>query len=150
MLRTKDNKLVEMDEGVAKLSKALRRQIEGGFAVDAIPVDVNKKTLEKVRACCNARGRWASWPPEVVKEKMKESFDDELAAETFDFAKRFFMFQAAISLEIIELIDLLGETLAAKMRGKSADELLSMIKKDNELTPEEEEQVLKDLQRIVG
>ncbi|ONK72628.1 uncharacterized protein A4U43_C04F21380 [Asparagus officinalis] len=144
MLRTKDNKLVEMEEGAAKLSGVLRRQIEEGFVGVAIPVDVKKKTLKRVRVYCDVHSPWAAWCEEV-----KKGFDDELA-ETFSFDIRFFMFQAAICLEITGLVDLLGETLAAKMSGKSVDELLTMIKEDNELTPEEEEQVIKDLQRIVG
>ncbi|ONK72623.1 uncharacterized protein A4U43_C04F21330 [Asparagus officinalis] len=148
MLRTKDNKLVEMKKEAAELSEVLHRQIEEGFVGDAIPVDVKEKTLIRVRVYCDAHSLLASWPSEVVKQRMKQNFDDEFS-QTLDFAKRFFMFQAAISLKIKGLVDLLGETLAAKTSGKPIDELLSMIKEDNELTPEEEEQVLRDLDRIV-
>ncbi|XP_020259543.1 uncharacterized protein LOC109836008 isoform X3 [Asparagus officinalis] len=95
MLRTKDNKLVEMKKEAAELSEVLHRQIEEGFVGDAIPVDVKEKTLIRVRVYCDAHSLLASWPSEVVKQRMKQNFDDEFS-QTLDFAKRFFMFQGLI------------------------------------------------------
>lgn len=140
-LETSDGVVLDVDVQIAQCSKTIRAWmdcVEDGEAIRLM--DVDSAILEKVL-------QWAAFhrndPEPVVPQPPVQygmcSWDRDFLE--VDVPTLVGLTSAADYLDIPRLCRLLCFTLAQKMRGKTTEEMRTMFDIENDLTPEEEEQI---------
>ncbi|EYU37961.1 hypothetical protein ABFS82_02G007400 [Erythranthe guttata] len=148
VVKSSDGDIFEMDEAVASNSLTIKNMIEDGCADDVIPLpNVNTPILAMIIQYCKhhteaAADKGAAAAAKKVSEDSLIDFDTEFM--DVEQCTRFDLLLAANYLNIKSLMDLICETVAGTMKGKSPVELREMFNIENDFTPEEEEKFRKD------
>ncbi|OVA10205.1 SKP1 component [Macleaya cordata] len=140
-LKSSDGETFDVDEAVAVESETIKQMMEDGCADGSIPLpNMTGNILAKVIEYCKKH----------VVETSKEEGEDlkEWDAEfvKVDQGTLFNLISAANYLNIKNLLDLTCQTVADMMKGKTREEIRRTFKIVNDLTPEEEEEVRRDIQ----
>ncbi|KAH1120282.1 hypothetical protein J1N35_003442 [Gossypium stocksii] len=138
-LKSSDGVIFVVDEAVALKSQTIKNMIEDDCADGEIPIPgVTGSTLAKVLEFCT---------------KHVDDKDDELPNKFKDwdanFAKvdqntLFYLTLAANFLNIKSLLDLMCQTVADMIKGKSPEEIRKTFNIENDFTPEEEEEIRRE------
>ncbi|XP_007024458.2 PREDICTED: SKP1-like protein 1A [Theobroma cacao] len=140
ILRSSDGETVEVEEAVAVELQTIKHMIEDDCADNEIPIpNVTSEILAKVLEYCKKH---------VDKGKMGE---DELKAWDADFVKvdqniLYHLVLAANYLNIQSLLDLICQTVADMIKGKTPEEIRKTFNIENDFTPEEEEEIRRENQ----
>ncbi|CAN8292291.1 unnamed protein product [Cochlearia groenlandica] len=141
ILTTMEGDSFEVDKAVALKSKTIKHIIDDGCAGEPIPLpNVSAPILTKVIEYCK-----------IHTEKILESND--LVAWDAEFVKVdqptiFALIEAADYLNICDLLDLTCKTVADMMAGKNAEEIRALFNIVNDYTPEEEEEVRREIEEL--
>ncbi|XP_021294741.1 SKP1-like protein 1A [Herrania umbratica] len=139
-LRSSDGETFEVEEAVAVELQTIKHMIEDDCADNEIPVpNVTSEILTMVLEYCKKH---------VDKGKMGE---DELKAWDADFVKvdqniLYHLILAANYLNIESLLDLICQTVADMIKGKTPEEIRKTFNIENDFTPEEEEEIRRENQ----
>ncbi|KAL3634335.1 hypothetical protein CASFOL_021389 [Castilleja foliolosa] len=172
LLRSSDGELFEVEEAVAVQSQTIKHMIEDDCAYTEIPIhNVTGVILAKVIEYCkrhvdacaptstaNTDDKPSSTPVSTStantddKPSSTPVSDDELKAFDADFVKvdlptLFDIILAANYLNIKSIMELITQTLADMMKGKTAEEIRKTFNIKNDFTAEEEEEIRKENQR---
>ncbi|KAL6497918.1 SKP1-like protein 4 [Orobanche hederae] len=153
LLKSSDGEIFEVEEVVAVQSQTIKHMIEDGCADNAIPLpNVTSKILAKVIEYCKYHvDHVAEAKSDAVYKTADEGPNDELKNFDLEFVKvdqetLFDVILAANYLDIKSLLDLMCETVANMMRGKTPEEIRKTFHIKNDYTPEEEEEVRRENQ----
>ncbi|KAI5683468.1 hypothetical protein M9H77_04696 [Catharanthus roseus] len=136
-LKSNDGQEFTVKESIAIQSVMIKNMVEDGCSSGTIPVNnFDGKILALVIECMNNQG-----DPRVSKED-KEKFNSE-------FVKRedgmlYYLLSAAHYLEIKDMIGLLSQSIADKIKGMEVVECRKFFNIENDFTPEEEEAIRKE------
>ncbi|KAG6508219.1 SKP1-like protein 1B [Zingiber officinale] len=142
-LLSSDGEAFEVDAAVAMKSQTIKHMVEDNCAEDAIPLpNVTSKILAKVIEYCQ---KHVDDPAESSddKEELKSwsaKFVDVDQPTLFD------LLLAANYMDIKGLLDLLCQTIANMITGKTPEEIRKTFNIKNDFTPEEEAEVRKENQ----
>ena len=142
VLKSSDGETFEVDEAVALESQTIKHMIEDDCADTSIPLpNVTSKILAKVIEYCKRH-------VDASKTEDKAS-EDELKTFDADFVKvdqgtLFDLILAANYLNIKSLLDLICQTVADMIKGKTPEEIRKTFNIKNDFTPEEEEEVRRE------
>jgi len=152
-LRSSDNVEFEVEAAVAMESQTIRRMIEDNCADNSIPIpNINSKLLSIVIEYCTKHVHTtkledAAAPAPantaISGEDLKK-WDAELVK--IDHATLIDLIEAANFLEIKGLLDLTCQAMADMIKGKSPEEIRKTFNIMNDLSPEEEEEIIWDIQ----
>ncbi|KAG6507490.1 hypothetical protein ZIOFF_032838 [Zingiber officinale] len=143
-LLSSDGEAFELDAAVAMVSKTIEHMVEFDCAEDSIPLpNVTSRILVKVIEYCQKH---------VLDDPAKSS-DDKAELKSWDdkFVKvdqstLFELMLAANYMDIKGLLDLLCQSVADMIIGKTPEEIRKMFNIKNDFTPEEEEKVRRENQ----
>ncbi|KAK7261652.1 hypothetical protein RIF29_27968 [Crotalaria pallida] len=147
-LRSSDGMAFEVDEAVAIQSQTIKYMIEDNCTDNGIPIpNVSGNILAKVIEYCKKHAEAAAAAASGSEEKPNnandlKAWDDDFA--NVDQATLFDLLMAANYLHIKSLLDLICQTVADMIKGKSPEEIRKILNIKNDFTPEEEEQIKKD------
>ncbi|KAE8715568.1 SKP1-like protein 1B [Hibiscus syriacus] len=145
-LRSSDGETFEVDEAVALELQTIKHMIEDDCVENGIPLpNVTSKILSKIIEYCKKHVQAANSDDRSV------SIDDELKSWDADFVKvdqatLFHLILAANYLNIKSLLDLICQTVADVIKGKTPEEIRKTFNIKNDFTPEEEEEVRRENQ----
>ncbi|KAL3613942.1 hypothetical protein CASFOL_042016 [Castilleja foliolosa] len=146
ILKTSDDKLIEVEDSIIIEAQTIKNMIEDGYADNVIPIPkVKSEVLAKVIEYC--RHHAAARPSDEGDETVdKKAVEDELDKYDKKFVKIdqemiFEIILAANYLNIKSLIDLMCDAVANKMVYLSMEEVRKMFGQVNDLSPEEEEAI---------
>ncbi|KAJ1853120.1 hypothetical protein GGH12_005042 [Coemansia sp. RSA 1822] len=158
-LASADGAVITVDQDIVEQSGTLRNILSDVVSSEApIPVpNVNGAILSKViEYCTHHRGDPQRRKPRDTLYDEPDSSEaainraisqmDDFDAEfcRVDQGTLFDLILAANFLDIQPLLDLVGYTVANKLKGKSVEEMRATFNVKNDFTPEEEEQARKD------
>ena len=153
-LQSNDGEIFSVDVKIAKMSKTIKTMLEDLGLEDSedeetVPLpnvssDILKKVIE-----------WSTHHKDDKDDKVdddddyKERRSDDIAKWDVDFLKvdqgtLFEIILAANYLDIKDLLEVGCKTVANMMKGKTAEEIRKIFNIENDLTPEEEEQIRKE------
>ena len=150
-LKSKDDKVFNVDKDVACMSTTIKNLIEDIDELDdetAIPVpNVSGAILEKVVQYCEYHQ--ANPVPAIEDNNHEEKRTDDIIPWDAEFCQvdqstLFELILAANFLDIKALLDLTCKTVANMIKGKSPEEIRKLFNIKNDFTPEEEEQIRKE------
>nr|CDP92048.1 BMA-SKR-2, isoform g [Brugia malayi] len=157
-LISSDNETFEVDRNVIRLSTTINTMLQdlgmdnqdGGDIdmVEGIPLQsVNSAILKKVIHWCEYH-KDDPIPPEDNDNKEKRT--DDISSWDVEFLKvdqgtLFELILAANYLDIKGLLDVTCKTVANMIKGKSPEEIRRTFNIKNDFTPEEEEQIRRDM-----
>ncbi|KAK4490633.1 hypothetical protein RD792_001321 [Penstemon davidsonii] len=134
VLQSSDKETFELEETVAIQSQTLKHMIEDNCADNTIPLpNVTSKILFKVIEYCKRH---------AIEDDNLKAFDAEFTK--MDQSTLFHLFLAANYLDIKSLLDLLSQTVADIIKGKSPEEIRTYFGIENDFTPEEEAEIRKE------
>ncbi|KAK9189843.1 hypothetical protein WN943_018442 [Citrus x changshan-huyou] len=134
ILKSSDGETFEVEEAVMLESQTIKHMVEDGCADSVIPL-------------LNVRGTILSMVIEYLKKHVEaKTTEDDLKNWDVDFAKLgqdtlFDLLMAANYLDIKSLLDLLCQTVADMIKGKSPEEIRQTFRIQDDFTPEEEEEI---------
>ena len=147
-MKSSDEETFVVVEAVAMMSQTIKHIIEDGCAGDVIPLpNVPAKVLAKILEFCN---RQVEIPKTDVDDYRRNSGVDE---ETKKWNKEyveveqdmlFDIILAANYLNIKSLLDLMCQTVADMMKGKTPEEIRQKFHIKNDYTEEEEAEVRRE------
>lgn len=146
-LRSSDNEMFDVDEGVALQSQTIKNLIDDSGKDDPIPLpNVSSKILAKVIEYCKRHVA-----DDGLEEDRPQPSDDDLKAWDAEFVKvdqgtLFELILAANYLNIKSLLDYTCFTVANMIKGKTPEEIRKQFNIQNDFTPEEEEEVRRENQ----
>ncbi|KAG6507488.1 hypothetical protein ZIOFF_032836 [Zingiber officinale] len=162
-LLSSDGEAFELDAAVAMVSKTIEHMVEFDCAEDSIPLpNVTSRILVKVIEYCQKhvlddpakssddKAELKSWDDNFVKVDQATLF--ELMLVRFDIFHLFcidsifWCIQAANYMDIKGLLDLLCQSVADMITGKTPKEIRKTFSIKNDFTPEEEEKVRRESQ----
>uniref|UniRef100_A0A1A9WTT8 Skp1-related protein n=1 Tax=Glossina brevipalpis TaxID=37001 RepID=A0A1A9WTT8_9MUSC len=151
-LQSSDNEIFDVDVEIAKCSETLKTMLEDCGMKDCdnaiVPLpNVNSATLRKVLEWANHH-KDDSKAAEDNEGKEKRNIDD-ISTWDADFLKMdqgalFELILAANYLDIKDLVEITCKTVANMIRGKTPDEIRKTFNIQNDFTPSEEAQILKE------
>ncbi|XP_074555556.1 SKP1-like protein 1B [Curcuma longa] len=140
-LLSSDGVAFEVGVAVAIESQTIKHMIEDDCAEDGIPLpNVTSRILAKVIEYCQKH----------VDDPAKSSDGDEELESwdakfvNVDQATLFDLISAANYMDIKGLLDLLCQTVANMIKGKTTEEIRKTFNIKNDFTPEEEEEVRRE------
>ncbi|KAH7663334.1 S-phase kinase-associated protein 1 [Dioscorea alata] len=146
MLKSSDGELFEVEEAVVIQFQTIKRKIQDDCAKNEIALDnVTSNILSKVIKYCKKHIEFTlndTIKNETLTKDLK-SWDEDFI--NVDRMIVFELLQAASYLNINGLIDLCCQAVAEMMKGKSPDEMRMILNIKNDYTPEEEEEVRKEI-----
>jgi S-phase kinase-associated protein 1 len=146
-LKSSDDEMFEVEEGVAFESQAVKNMIEDTGMDHPIPLpNVSSKILAKVIEYCKYHV-----DNQKAGDDKPATSEDEIKAWDLDFVKvdqatLFDLILAANYLNIKNLLDLTCQTVADMIKGKTPEEIRKTFNIKNDFTPEEEEEVRRENQ----
>ncbi|KAK6775192.1 hypothetical protein RDI58_026193 [Solanum bulbocastanum] len=148
-LKSNDDKEFEVEEAAASQSEMIKNMIEDGCATSVIPLpNINSKTLTKVitylnkhitKDEANDKGKAVETGEEDEEDDLKE-FDEQFMS--MDWEELSDMIMAANYLNIHELMELCCQSAADRLKNKSVRAVREMLKITNDLTEEEEKEII--------
>ncbi|KAH7366535.1 hypothetical protein KP509_18G083400 [Ceratopteris richardii] len=154
-LRSLDDELFEVDEGVAFQSVLIKNMVEDTGSNVAIPLsNVTGKILAKVIEYCKfhiSAPKTSSSSGFDSKSTSPGPSDEDIKAFDADFVKvdqetLFDLILAANYLNIQSLLDLTCQTVADMIKNKTPEEIRRIFNIQNDFTPEEEDEVRRENQ----
>eukprot|EP00047_Mylnosiga_fluctuans_P001634 m.221221 g.221221 ORF g.221221 m.221221 type:complete len:163 (-) comp10541_c0_seq1:134-622(-) len=149
-LRSSDDRIFEVEEGVAKMSVTIKNMLEdlGDDPDTPIPIpNVSGTILSKVIDYCKAH---KDDLPLSEEQQQAERFADITGPDAefvkVDQAALFEMILAANFLDIKPMLDLTCKSVACMIKGKTPEEIRQLFNIKNDFTPQEEEQVRRENQ----
>ncbi|MQM13821.1 hypothetical protein Taro_046750 [Colocasia esculenta] len=156
-LKSRDGEEFEVEDDVAVRSQTIKHLIEDNCADDTIPLaNVTGKILALVVEYCRKHAQVETGGGHARSTGLEDQVLDEgLVAWDAEFVKLdqdtlFDLLLAANYLEVTELLDLTCQTVANMMKGKSAAEIRKTFHIVNDYTPEEEQEVRKEIKWAFG
>ncbi|KAG6504770.1 SKP1-like protein 1B [Zingiber officinale] len=142
-LLSSDGEAFEVDAAVAMKSQTIKHMVEDNCAEDAIPLpNVTSKILAKVIEYCQ---KHVDDPAESSDDKEElKSWSAKFV--NVDQTTLFDLLSAANYMDIKGLLDLLCQTIANMITGKTPEEIRKTFNIKNDFTPEEEAEVRKENQ----
>lgn len=164
-LRSKDDEMFEVDDGVAFQSIFIKNMVEDTGSSAPIPLpNVSGKILAKIVEYCkfhlsssvnssssSSRSSSASAAADPKSSSGAGPSEDDIKAFDADFVKvdqqtLFDLILAANYLNIKDLLDLTCQTVADMIKNKTPEEIRRIFNIVNDFTPEEEEEVRRENQ----
>ncbi|XP_042391963.1 SKP1-like protein 1 [Zingiber officinale] len=143
-LLSSDGEAFELDAAVAMVSKTIEHMVEFDCAEDSIPLpNVTSRILVKVIEYCQKHVLDDPAKSSDDKAELK-SWDDNFVK--VDQATLFELMLAANYMDIKGLLDLLCQSVADMITGKTPKEIRKTFSIKNDFTPEEEEKVRRESQ----
>ncbi|XP_042397306.1 SKP1-like protein 1 [Zingiber officinale] len=143
-LLSSDGEAFEVDAAVAMVSKTIEHMVEFDCAEDTIPLpNVTSRILVKVIEYCQKHVLDDPAKSSDDKAELK-SWDDNFVK--VDQATLFELMLAANYMDIKGLLDLLCQSVADMITGKTPKEIRKTFNIKNDFTPEEEEKVRRESQ----
>ncbi|KAK6142852.1 hypothetical protein DH2020_023200 [Rehmannia glutinosa] len=137
VLKSSDGETFEVEDAVAAQSQSIKHLIEDDCADTVIPVhNVTSKILAKVLEYCKRHVDAAKSTDDL------KAFDAEFVK--VDQGTLFGLILAANYLDIKSLFDLICDTVANMMKGKTPEEIRKTFHIKNDYTPKVEEEVRKE------
>ncbi|XP_016464888.1 SKP1-like protein 1 [Nicotiana tabacum] len=153
-LKSNDDKEFEVEEAAVIQSEMIKNMIEDGCATSVIPLpNIDSNTLSKVIEYLNKHiTRDEDEDEDDDKDKGKEAeTGDEEDLKEFDekfvnmgWEELFDIIMAANYLNIHELMELCCQSAADRLKNKSVRAVREMLKITNDLTEEEEKEIIND------
>ncbi|KAJ4848363.1 SKP1-like protein 13 [Turnera subulata] len=142
-LMSSDGEEFVVEEAVAAQSQTIKHLIEDGCSTEgSIPLpNVTGRVLSEVIQYCKKHSS-----SDDKEEKELEAWDAEFVKAADDHVALTDLMMAANFLDIKGLLDLVAQTLANMITGKSPEEVRRMWNIKNDFTPEEAEKVRKENQ----
>ncbi|OIT20109.1 PREDICTED: SKP1-like protein 1A [Nicotiana attenuata] len=138
VLKTSDGEEFELEEAVAVRSEAIKNMVEDDCASNTIPLpNVDSKTMAKVIEY------WKKHSDEGVKEDELKDFDKNYV-KVLNYTELYDLILAANYLNDKELLDILCQETADRIKGKTPEQIRKAFNIKNDFTPEEEEQIRKE------
>nr|XP_016472204.1 PREDICTED: SKP1-like protein 1B [Nicotiana tabacum] len=135
VLKTRDGEEFELDKAVAVRSEAIKNMVEDDCASNAIPLpNVDSKTMAKVVEY------WKKHSEEGVSGDELKDFDKNFV-KVLNYSELYDLILAANYLNDKELLDILCQETADRIKGKTPEEIRKAFNIKNDFTPEEEEQI---------
>ncbi|MCD7456609.1 hypothetical protein HAX54_032328 [Datura stramonium] len=147
-LKSSDDKEFEVEEGAVIQSEMIKNMIEDGYAASVIPLpNIDGKTLSNVIEYLNKHiskdeDEDDGKPAETGKEDDLKEFDEQFV--NMDWEELFDVIMAANYLSIHELMELCCQSAADRLKNKSVRAVREMLKITNDLTEEEEKEIIND------
>ena len=151
-LQSNDGEIFSVDIKIAKMSKTIKTMLE-----DLGLEDADEETVPLPNVTSDILKKIINWSTHHKDDKVDEDDDDEykerrsddISHWDVDFFKvdqstLFEIILAANYLDIKDLLEIGCKTVANMMKGKTADEIRKIFNIENDLTPEEEEQIRKE------
>ncbi|XP_047331815.1 SKP1-like protein 1A [Impatiens glandulifera] len=149
VLKTSDNKRLTMKKTIANQSQTLKQMVKNDGANKVIHLsNITYKIMVKVKEYCNKHANdplnscFESTKEILVDQELKK-FDSEFVQ--VDVETLFHLIMAARFLNIKNLLDLLCTAVANMIKENSIEELRKKLRIENDYTPEEEEEVRKEI-----
>ncbi|XP_042391964.1 SKP1-like protein 1 [Zingiber officinale] len=143
-LLSSDGEAFEVDAAVAMVSKTIEHMVEFDCVEDTIPLpNVTSRILVKVIEYCQKHVLDDPAKSSDDKAELK-SWDDNFVK--VDQATLFELMLAANYMDIKGLLDLLCQSVADMITGKTPKEIRKTFSIKNDFTPEEEEKVRRESQ----
>ena len=148
-LQTLDDQTFEIPVRIAKMSLTLADMLESKHVtgISTMKVEVNAKIMAMIISWCEYH--IANPTPEVDEDKKDEKRLDDIIPWDQEFCKvsnLILLELAHVSnyLLIDELFQLACKSLAILIKGKSVEEIRTVLNVVNDLSPEEEERIRKE------
>ncbi|KAH7687468.1 S-phase kinase-associated protein 1 [Dioscorea alata] len=142
-LRSKDNKEFRVKQSTAAQSKLLKDLIDQGCCTDqqAIPIfEVSSNVLQSLIEYCKKHAELSpSHNAELLKDWDSNFMKTMAEKEDIEFIG--YLLIAANYLEVDGLLNLITTTVADMIRGKTPEEIRTILRIENDLTPEEEQAI---------
>ncbi|PWA64558.1 SKP1-like protein 1B [Artemisia annua] len=153
VLKSEEGESFEIDEKVAFQSQAIKHIIEDECDDNVIPIPFPSDIVSKVIDYCEKHAAYqpssenddghkylVEWKPFGEKEDKAaeelKAFDAEFAKVDTDMVQQILL--AANFLDIKNLIDLMCHTIVDRIKGKTPEEIRTILNIKNDFTPEEE------------
>ncbi|PWA40177.1 hypothetical protein CTI12_AA564750 [Artemisia annua] len=137
VLKSSEGETFELDEMVALESQTIKHMIEDESADSVIPLPtVTSRIVSKVIEYCKKHAEILTNDDKVAEEDLK-SFDAEFVK--MDQDTLFGLTLAAEYLKIKSLLDLMCQTIADMIKGKTPEEIRTILNFENDFIEEEEE-----------
>ncbi|KFK35209.1 hypothetical protein AALP_AA5G254600 [Arabis alpina] len=157
VLMSSDGASFEVKEAVAREFEIVAHMIEDNCAGKAIPIaNVTGDILSKVIEYCEkhveeekGKGVLIDYEEEEAKEKKLKIWDTEFMKQ-FDMEMVFHLILAANYLNIQGLLDLTCLTVADHVKEMKVEQVREFFNIENDFTPEEEAEILKENQWDFG
>lgn len=143
-LRSKDNKEFRVKQSTAAQSKLLKSLIDLGCCTDqqTIPIfEVSSHVLQSLIEYCE---KHAELSPSHNTDELLKDWDTNFMktmTEKEDMEFIGYLLIAANYLEVKGLLNLIVTTVADMIRGKTTEEIRTILNIKNDLTPEEEQDI---------
>ncbi|AET02851.1 putative S-phase kinase-associated protein [Medicago truncatula] len=143
-LKSSDDETFEVEEAVALKSQTIKHMIEDDCAKTEIPLpNVTSKILAKVIEYCKKH-------VEATTSSEGKPSEDDVKAWDAEFVKvdlntRFELILAANYLDIKSLLELTCQDVAETIKDKTVEEIRKIFNVENDFSPEEYAELLKEV-----
>ncbi|CAN4126602.1 unnamed protein product [Withania somnifera] len=144
-LRSNDDDEFEVEEAAVIQSEMIKNMIEDGCATSVIPLPIiDSKTLTKVIEYLNKHitKDEKEDPVEIGEEDDLKELDEQFL--NMNLEELFDVIMAANYLNIHGLMELCCQSAADRLKNKSVRAVREMLKITNDLTEEEEQEIIND------
>lgn len=136
-LKSSDDTIFEVEYAVAMQSQMLKNALSDTGTDGTVPLhNISSEIMAKVVEYCAYHVNAAN----TISEKDVKMWDQEFVKD-LDQATLFNLIMATQYLVIHNLQDLICQTVADRIKDKSAEEVREIFNIQNDLTPEEEEEI---------
>ena len=160
-LRSSDNVDFSMDVELAKISETIKTMLddlgidtESDEASEPIPLpNVNGAILKKVVEWCEHHKedhKEFAEEDESTQPRLDDIPDWDVSFFNIDQAEIFEIIMAAYHLDIKGLLNIGCKTVANMIKGKTPEEIRRTFNIKNDFTPEEEEQIRRENEWVMG
>ena len=160
-LRSSDNVDFSMDVELAKISETIKTMLddlgidtESDEASEPIPLpNVNGAILKKVVEWCEHHKedhKEFAEEDESTQPRLDDIPDWDVSFFNIDQAEIFEIIMAAYHLDIKGLLNIGCKTVANMIKGKTPEEIRQTFNIKNDFTPEEEEQIRRENEWVMG
>ena len=156
-LRSSDNVDFSMDVELAKISETIKTMLDdlgSDEASEPIPLPkVNGATLKKVVEWCEHHKedhKEFAEEDESTQPRLDDIPDWDVSYFNIDQAEIFEIILAANYLDIKGLLNIGCKSVAKMITGKSAEQIRQLFNIKNDFTPEEEEQIRRENEWVMG
>ncbi|CAL1392456.1 unnamed protein product [Linum trigynum] len=141
-LKSGDGESFEVEEAVAMQSQTIKHMIEDGCAGDGIPIpNVTGGILAKVIEFCNKHHQHPCQSDDAESMKIWDANFAKVGQDTL-----YDLLLAANYLNVKDLLDLICQTVADLIKGKTPEEIRRYFNIENDFTKEEEEAIRRENQ----
>ncbi|XP_015058059.1 SKP1-like protein 11 [Solanum pennellii] len=137
ILKSSDGDEFEIEESIAVQSGTIKNMIEDDYTLIPLP-NVNTQKLIVIIEYMKKHGEKTDSNEEEIKDFDKEFLKDKRYNDMFE------LILAANYLHIVDLMNLLCQTIADRVKHKSVIAIRQIFGITNDFTPEEEEKIRED------